>query len=66
MLRYALRGREDYAWTTTVQKAMGKVFFRRMSRSTGVQFGDGRKPLLCPHMRAASRPARSGPAGTRR
>ncbi|MFD3719891.1 hypothetical protein [Streptomyces sp. NPDC058674] len=52
MLRYALRGHDDYAWTTTVQKAMGKVFFRRMSRSTGVQLGDGRKPFLCPHMRA--------------
>ncbi|MFJ4866203.1 GNAT family N-acetyltransferase [Streptomyces sp. NPDC088748] len=53
MLRYALRSRENYMWTTTVQKAMGKVFFRRMSQRTGVQFGDGRKPILCPHMRAA-------------
>lgn len=53
MLRYALRGREGYAWTTTVQKPMGRVFFQRMSRSTGVQFGDGRKPFLCPHMRTA-------------
>ncbi|WP_331745937.1 hypothetical protein [Streptomyces sp. NBC_00872] len=51
MLRYALRGREDYTWTTTVQKPKGKKFFRRMSRSTGVQFGDGSKPALCPHMR---------------
>ncbi|MFE5543592.1 hypothetical protein ACFQ71_07200 [Streptomyces sp. NPDC056534] len=53
MLRYALRDHEDYVWTTTAQKPMGKVFFRRMSQRTGVQFGDGRKPILCPHMRAA-------------
>lgn len=64
MLRYALRGREDYTWTTTVQKPKGKKFFRRMSRSTGVQFGDGSKagPVpTCARSRACPKSSRCPP-----
>lgn len=62
LLRHALRDHEDYAWTTSAQKTAGKPFFRRMSQNTGVPFGDGHKPVLCPHMRAAPSNPQPGPA----
>ncbi|MFH8642307.1 hypothetical protein [Streptomyces goshikiensis] len=51
MVRFALRGRDGYAWTTTPQSEDAQAFFPAFTASTGVAFP--RKAHLCEHMRAA-------------
>lgn len=50
MVRFALRGRDGYRWTTTPQSEDAQAFFPALTESTGVAFP--RKAELCEHMRA--------------
>lgn len=38
MLRFALRGRDGYAWTTTPQSEYARVFVPVLAAATGVEF----------------------------
>ncbi|MEV8057149.1 hypothetical protein AB0P37_11620 [Streptomyces antimycoticus] len=58
MVGFALRGRDDYRWTTTPQSEDARAFFPVITESTGVAFP--RQAHLCEHMRARE-PRRSRP-----
>ncbi|MFE3995002.1 hypothetical protein ACFXPW_25395 [Streptomyces goshikiensis] len=51
MVRFALRGRDGYAWTTTPQSEDAQAFFPAFTATTGVAFP--RDAHRCEHMRAA-------------
>ncbi|WP_331736673.1 hypothetical protein OG426_55140 (plasmid) [Streptomyces canus] len=50
MVRFALRGRDGYNWTTTPQSEDARAFFPALTLSTGVAFP--RQAHRCEHMRA--------------
>ncbi|AWW35372.1 hypothetical protein DN051_40260 [Streptomyces cadmiisoli] len=50
MVRFALHGRDGYAWTTTPQSEDARAFFPALTASTGVAFP--RQAQRCEHMRA--------------
>ncbi|TLQ38958.1 hypothetical protein [Streptomyces marianii] len=58
MVRFALRDRDGYDWTTTQQSEDARAFFPALTESTGVAFP--RHAHLCEHMRARG-PRRSQP-----
>jgi hypothetical protein len=50
MVRFALRDRDGYRWTTTPQSEDARAFFPALTESTGVEFP--RQAHLCEHMQA--------------
>ncbi|MFJ4343247.1 hypothetical protein [Streptomyces sp. NPDC088915] len=50
MVRFALRGRDGYAWTTTPQSDDGRAFFPAIAATAGVDLPPGRH--VCEHMEA--------------
>ncbi|MEU1824190.1 hypothetical protein ABZ502_17405 [Streptomyces abikoensis] len=52
MLLRAVRGYEEYAWSTSRQSAEGRQFFPRASAAAGIEFS--RHAYQCDHMRTGS------------
>ncbi|WP_329529661.1 hypothetical protein [Streptomyces sp. NBC_01462] len=59
MVRFALRDREGYRWTTTPQSEDARAFFPVITKATGVAFP--REHHLCGHMQAGG-PRHSRPS----